>query len=136
MQSKAGGQLGAHIVKELLARGAHTVTAITREGSTNKIIDGVKTATVHYDDHASLVSAMQSQDCLIVTLAVTAPPETNAKLFKAAAEANVRWVIPNGFGGDSSDPEGEQATKLQYEAQRSILESLGLNWTGVACSFW
>jgi hypothetical protein len=79
---------------------------------------------------------MQGQDCLIVTLAVTAPMETNAILFKAAAEASVRWVIPNTFGGDNSDPTSEEATRLQYEMQKNVLESLALNWTGIACSFW
>jgi hypothetical protein len=79
---------------------------------------------------------MQGQDCLIVTLAVTVPLETSAKLFNAASEAKVRWVIPNAFGTDSSDPKAEEATRIQFEAQRSVMEGLGLNWTGVACAFW
>jgi hypothetical protein len=61
---------------------------------------------------------------------------SNEKLFKAAAEANVRWIIPNLFGTDSSDAEAESATRMQFESQRSVIEDLGLNWTGVACSFW
>ncbi|KIV99706.1 uncharacterized protein PV09_08637 [Verruconis gallopava] len=132
----AGGQIGSHIVRALVAQGKHNITAITREGSENQIPDGVARRTVNYENHASLVSALEGNDFLIVTLAVTAPVETSALLFKAAAEAKVPWVMPNLFGTDCSDPNAEEAIRMQFESQRSVLEGLGLSWVAIACSFW
>jgi hypothetical protein len=55
---------------------------------------------VNYDDQATLASALQGQDALIIIISVFAPPGTNAKLIEAAASANVAWIVPNEFGGD------------------------------------
>ena len=72
---QAGGQSGKFIVEELLKIGKHKITAITREGSTNKIPEGVQIKKVNYDDQASLVEALKGYDVLVITMAVTAPPE-------------------------------------------------------------
>lgn len=78
--------------------GKHIVTALTRFGSTNKLPEGVNPITVDYDDEKSLVEAMKGQQILIITLAVTAPPGTQSKLIKAAAEAGVSYIMPNAWG--------------------------------------
>lgn len=115
--------------------GKHMVTAITRSVSENKIPSGCKSAVIDYDDHASIVKALQGQDGLIISLAVTAPPETSEKLFTAAAEAKVPWILPNEWGGDTSDALYSQIF-LGRNDQRDVISKLGMSWIGVACSFW
>jgi hypothetical protein len=96
-------------------------------------------ARVNYNDHASLVSAMRGQDCLIITMGVTAPPDSQTKLIDAAADANVPWIIPNEFGMAAID---DSVTKdvLVGEAKvkvRRYIEELGKSsWLGIACGFW
>jgi len=135
--SKAGGQVGEYIVAELLKTGKHTVTAITRVGSQNKIPAGVLSKQVDYSDHASLVSALKGQDALVISLAVTAPPDTGSKLYKAAAEANVPWILPNEWGGETSDPNDPQTIFLGKIKERQEIVDLGVSsWIGIACNFW
>lgn len=83
------------MAKSLLGTGRHTVTAITRADSSSKLPDGVKVAKVDYDDDQSLVDALRGHDALVITLSVFAPKDTEDKLIKAAADANVPWVLPN-----------------------------------------
>ena len=130
-----GGQVGTFITEELLKTGKHKVTAITRAGSENAIPKGCHSAVISYDDHASIVAALKGQDCLVISLAVTAPPDTSDRLFKAAADAKVPWVLPNEWGGDTSDDKYSQIF-LGRNDQREIIEDLGMSWIGIACSFW
>ena len=58
---------------------------------------------VDYNDPSSLSSALNGMDVLIITMAVTAPPDTQAKLIHAAANAKVPWVFPNEWGLDHTD---------------------------------
>ena len=131
--------MGKFIVESLLKNGKHKITAITREGSTNKVADGVHVKKVDYDDPASLTEALKGQDALIITMAVTAPPAQQTKLIDAAAAAGVPWVLPNEFGGDGLN---EQAGKDVYlgpaqKAVRDHIEKLGKSaWIGIACGFW
>ncbi|KAJ3125815.1 hypothetical protein HK098_008203 [Nowakowskiella sp. JEL0407] len=134
----AGGQMGKFIVDALLANGTQTITAVTRKGSSNKIPEGLTVKEVDYDDHASLVSALQGQDALIITMGVIAPPDQSAKLIKAAAEANIPWIIPNEFGADGSNEVLSKDSMLgaAKKADRDLIESLGKSWIGIACNFW
>jgi uncharacterized protein YbjT (DUF2867 family) len=52
------------------------VTALTRTGSKNSLPAGVVAAPVDYDDEATLVAALQGQQFLVITLPVTAGPDT------------------------------------------------------------
>lgn len=133
-----GGQVGTFIVEALLKTGKHKVTAITRADSTSKAPAGVEVKKVNYDDQSSLVEALQGQDALIITMAVTAPPETQDKLIEAAAAANVPWVLPNEFGGDPTNEEYQKDTMLGSKAKyRNSIEKLGKSsWIAIVCSFW
>lgn len=108
--NQAGGTLGKYIAQELVKTGKHTVTALTRSGSTNKLPEGVNPATVDYDDETSLVEAMKGHQILIITLAVRAPPGTQSKLIKAASKAGVGYVMPNAWGSDPLNRELMQDT--------------------------
>jgi len=94
---------------------------------------------VDYNSHESLVEALKGQDCLVITLSIFSPPDTQKKLVKAAADAKVPWVLPNEWGGDGSNEEVGRDIMIgvQKKAERDYIESFsGISWIGVACSFW
>ncbi|KAH6850072.1 hypothetical protein B0I37DRAFT_390402 [Chaetomium sp. MPI-CAGE-AT-0009] len=57
----ASGQLGQHFTTALLRTGRHSVTALTRRGSTNTLPAGVVSVPVDYDDEAALEAALRGQ---------------------------------------------------------------------------
>ena len=52
------------------------MTALVRSGSETTLPDGVKYASIDYNDEATLIAALKGQDFLIITLALSAPPDT------------------------------------------------------------
>ncbi|KAK9426343.1 putative CipA protein [Seiridium unicorne] len=136
----AAGTVGKHIVAALLKTGKHEVTAISRADSKAATLDGVKVARVDYDEPLALVDALRSQDVLIITMAVTAPRDTEGKLVKAAADAGVPFVLPNFWG-----PDGEKREQLGTDIMLGLreratvkqIEDLGASaWIGMVTSFW
>ncbi|KAF7552453.1 hypothetical protein G7Z17_g4294 [Cylindrodendrum hubeiense] len=135
----AGGFVGKILAEALVATGKHTVTAISRAGSTNKLPDGVKVASVDYDDEDSLVAALKGQQFLAITMSVTAPPETQDKIIKAAAKAGVPWVMPNSYGIDHANESlaQESFTGRGVLAGIKSVEDAGFSsWITMCCSFW
>lgn len=136
---QAAGTMGKFITKALIEAG-FTVTAITREDSTNKLsTEGVQVKKVNYNNKPTIVSALQDQDVLIITMSVFAPPETQNLLVKAAAEANVKWILPNEWGLDPLEEEMQKDISLgraPKKLHRDYIESLGLNWIAIVSSFW
>jgi NmrA-like family len=115
------------------------VTALTRPDSTSKLPSGVKSIVVNYDDETSLVSALKGQQFLIITMAVTAPPDTQSKLIRAAAKAGTPYVMPNWYGSDFTNEELGKAVRLGLAARATVdgIESLGVSkWVMLACGFW
>ena len=99
---------------------------------------GVKTAEVDYDDEASLVSALQGQQFLAITLSVRAPPDTHSKLVQAAVKAGVNYIMPNMYGSDIENKSFAEenlvgATYIKYITE---LESLGASYITMVCGFW
>ncbi|KAF5557188.1 hypothetical protein FPHYL_7777 [Fusarium phyllophilum] len=92
---RAGGRQGAQITEQLLKTGKHTITALTRIGSTSKLPHNVKAILVNYEDEESLASALQDQQLLVITLAVTVDPEVHHRIVRAAGKAGIRYIIPN-----------------------------------------
>ena len=135
----AGGQQGKWIAEELVKTGKHNITAITRADSSSTFPDGMKSAIVDYNDESTIVKALKGQDCLIITMSVMAPRDSQAKLIRAAAEAGVAWVMPNEWGSDyeSEDLAKDTVIGMGILAIRKMIEDLGKsNWVGVACGFW
>jgi hypothetical protein len=122
----------------LLNEGKVKFTAITREGSSSKIPEGVAVKKVNYDSHESLVSALKGHDALLITMSVFAPPETQEKLIAAAKDAGVEWIVPNEFGNDGRDEQiGKDIILGPPKMQvRKKIEELGLSWIGICCGFW
>ncbi|KAI8650177.1 hypothetical protein NCS56_01469700 [Fusarium sp. Ph1] len=67
----ASGHVGHAFTDQLLQMGKHTVTAITRVGSSSTFPEVVKVASVDYDDQESLVFALKGQDLLVITLSLS-----------------------------------------------------------------
>ncbi|KFY28138.1 hypothetical protein V491_00615 [Pseudogymnoascus sp. VKM F-3775] len=134
----AGGTVGSHITAALLGTGNHTVTALSRKGSGNKLPEGVLVATVDYDDEATIVEALKDQQFFIITMSPMAPRDTHSKLVQAAAKAGVPYIMPNGYGGDIDSIKLGQDTMLGPVAQanRDEIERLGMKWITVCCGFW
>lgn len=99
---------------------------------------GLSVAEVDFDDHASLVSALKGHDALIISLSVTAPRDTQSKLVKASAEANIKWIMPNEYGVNASDESIANDTMIGIGARhvRKEIEQAGLSWVSLTCSFW
>ncbi|KAH8690137.1 hypothetical protein BGW36DRAFT_433091 [Talaromyces proteolyticus] len=134
----ASGQVGRPITDALLQTGKHIVTVITRSDSQNKLPEGVKVAQVNYEEEATLVEALKGQQVLIISLAVTAAPDTQAKIISAAAKAGVPHVMPNAWGGDTQNKKlaAENLTGEAYLAGIQNIEDSGIFWTNLCCSFW
>ena len=135
---QAGGTIGSHITAALLKTGRHTVTALSRRDSSNKLPVGVLVAPVDYDDEATIVAALKNQQFFIITMAPTAPRDAHSKLVQAAAKAGIPYVMPNGYGGDIDNIKLGEETMLGpvAKANRDEIERLGMQWTTVCCGFW
>ncbi|KAI2467491.1 NAD(P)-binding protein [Annulohypoxylon bovei var. microspora] len=137
----ATGTVGKFIVEELLKLGKHELTAISRKDSpsASSIPAGVKVAAVDYDDESTLINALQGQEVLVITMHTMAPPDTQLKLVRAAAAANVPYVLPNEWGCDMADEElGKDILLGKAEVPvRKLVEELGKSsWIGVVSGFW
>ena len=132
--------MGRFIVEDLLKTGKHKVTAISRPDSTNKFASGIEIKHVDYDDPSSIVEALRGQDVLIITMAVTAPQDTEKKLLEAAAAAGVPWVLPNEWGfdaGGDADLATDTLIREQKKATRAMVEKMGRSWwIALVCGFW
>jgi hypothetical protein len=135
------GRVGKAILASLLDTGKHTVTVLTREGS--KTIDslppGAKGVSINYDDPSSLISVLKGQDALVISLAATAPPDTQSKLINAAGEAGVGWILPNEWSPDSThDGLRKDVTIFQKLANANAeIKTLGKSkYVAVTCGFW
>ena len=71
-------------------------------------------------------------------MGVMAPQDTQSKLIKAAAEAGVKWVMPNEWGYDKANPGLIKDITIGGSAQGTCdeIEGLGMSWIGFVCSFW
>ncbi|KAF2495814.1 NAD(P)-binding protein [Lophium mytilinum] len=135
----ATGNSGSYMVSSLLATGKHNVTAITRASSNATLPAGVKAAPVNYDDPSSLVAALKGQDALVITMGTMAPPDTQSKLFRAAADAGVPWVFPNEWAPDSAHPGLCKDVFIfgKLAGAQKELASIGVsNYVAVTCGFW
>ncbi|EWZ38900.1 hypothetical protein FOZG_08145 [Fusarium oxysporum Fo47] len=134
----AGGTVGSHIANALLQTGKHTITALTRQGSTNSLPNGIIVAPIDYNDESTLVAALEDQQFLIITMAPNAPKDTHSKLAQAAAKAGVPYIMPNGYAGDIEQVKLGADTILGpiAKANRDEIERLGMNWITVCCGFW
>ena len=130
--------MGSHFTSALLETGKHSITAITRAGSTSTLPPGVAKVVVDYDAAETLTAALKGHDALVITLAVTAPEGTHSKLVRAAAAAGIPFVVPNVYGPDPTNeglirdiPLWKQGAAITREVQELGMKSLVLS-----CGYW
>ena len=127
------------MTEALLKTDKHSVTAITRLDSNNPLPEGVQVRKVDYSNHSSLVEALQGQDALIITMGTTAPPDQQANLIQAAADASVPWILPNEWSPDTAN---ETLVKDVFPFQkmpkiRDLIAKLGKSsFIAVTTGFW
>lgn len=114
------------------------MTAITRIGSNSGLPEGVKVVQVDYDDEETLVDGLKGQQFLFISLAVTAPRDTQGKIIAAAAKAGVSWIMPNSYGTDFANKAllTDIMSGQGAEAGVGAVEKAGLSWVYMSCNFW
>lgn len=138
----ASGTIGSHILSSLLALQTANpernikITALTRANSTATFPPTIKTATIDYSEPHTIVSALAGHDCLIITLSVSAPPDSQEILIRAAAHADVKWILPNEFGMFSSEAAQVETVGDGKIRARESIKDLGMYWVGISCGFW
>ncbi|KAF2647433.1 NAD(P)-binding protein [Lophiostoma macrostomum CBS 122681] len=135
----AGGQVGKHIAEEIMKTGKHTVTAISRFGSKSPLPKGINIANVDYENEDSIINALKGQNFLFISVAVTAPPDTQDKLIRAAGKAGVPWIMPNGYGSDPDNKKyiSENFVGRGLEAGIKAVEDTGsASWVVMVCQHW
>ncbi|EED15854.1 conserved hypothetical protein [Talaromyces stipitatus ATCC 10500] len=136
----AGGNVGSYIANALLKTGKHTVTAITRHNSQNKLAEGIISKEIDYEKPETLVDALRGQDALVITLSGYSPiQETEEKLVRAAAEAGVPWILPNEWSPDTAH-EGMVNDLFLFKpkvATRKLIEEIGKSsYIALSTGFW
>lgn len=94
---------------------------------------------INYDDETTIVEALKGQQFLVITLAVTAPEDTESKLIRAAAKAGVPYVMPNAYGPDPLNYQmmSENLIGLPFQKSRREIEQLDMSsWVAFGCGFW
>ncbi|KAM7216449.1 hypothetical protein V8F06_008162 [Rhypophila decipiens] len=139
----AGGRIGKPITEALLATGNHTVTVLTRTGSTSPIPKGVKVVEIDYDNDETIVHALKGQDYFIITMSAAAPQESHHQLVAAAGKAGIKYIMPNIYGYMNKDVEAMNTSHFamlglgaNYVAAVKDIIAHGAKWTGITCSFW
>ncbi|KAL9095445.1 MAG: hypothetical protein Q9165_002316 [Trypethelium subeluteriae] len=134
----AGGNVGKFITEALVKAGKFKVTAITRADSSSQLPPHVETKKVDYNDQSSLVSALQGQDALVITLGVMAL-DAEPKLVDAAAAAGVPWILPNVWSPDMDNESLSKETLVgdKIQATKQHILKLGKsNFISVSTGFW
>lgn len=137
----AFGNMGTYITGALLRTDIHKTTALTRAQSRNpsKVPAAVEVEEVDYDDQASLIKALKGKDCLVILMSVYAPPDSDEKLIRAAAEAGVPWILPSEWAGDPTQVELSKDIFVgpKKQANRDLIERLGKSsWISMVAGFW
>lgn len=115
------------------------MTALTRSGSETTLPHGVNNAPIDYNDEATLIAALKGQDFLVITLSLSAPPDTHSKLVRAAAKAGVSYIMPNAYGTDIyGNPKllGDIPALKFILANVKEIEEVGASWIGLTPNFW
>ncbi|KAJ5805166.1 hypothetical protein N7474_011053 [Penicillium riverlandense] len=135
----AGGNIGSVLTEGLLNNGKHTITALTRADSQSKLPDGVIAKKVDYNDIPSLVEVLIGQDALIITLNGYTSKEVDKNLIHAAAEAGVKWIVPNEWAPDTANKElaADVFVFQPHEGIRQLIVDLGKSsYIALATGFW
>ncbi|KAI1608992.1 hypothetical protein EDD37DRAFT_653147 [Exophiala viscosa] len=123
------GNSGRWMTEALLKAGKHTVTAAAmRLDSQSTFPDSVTIHKIDYDKPEPLVEAFRGQDALVITLSGQSPiQQIEEKLVRAAAEAEVPWILPNEWSPDTVNdvfilkPKGNGHSKPHREDRKELV---------------
>lgn len=132
----ATGNVGKHILDSLVSAG-HQVNVITRSSSNITVPKNVTLHRGDYNDEAFLTAVLKDQDVLIAALTFGAY-EVQTPLFRAAAAAKVRWIVPCEFGADPKASLNDHIALMKAKKPyRDLIEELGVSsWIGVVNGLW
>jgi hypothetical protein len=127
------------MVESLLKTGKHVVTALTRGESNTPPPESVHVKKVDYNNPSSIVDALQGQDALVITMTPRAPKDTQEKLLRAAAEAKVKYILPNEWGFDTANLKLANEALFggtQKQETNMLIQELGCTWIALSTGFW
>jgi hypothetical protein len=134
--------MGRHITEALLSTGKHTITAITRPESTNKLPSGVKVIRLNYtsetgEDTTALIDALRGQQVLLITMSHKSLG-TTTNLIHAAAKAGVSYILPNWYGHDANNKQLISDSMMNgLLANADLIKNLGASsYFLLVCNFW
>lgn len=90
------------------------------------------------DDGSSLVTALQGQQFLVITLSTQVPPDTHGKIVQAAAKAGVPYIMPNAYGYDLENVAYRNENMHGVQAYRNSVDirDAGAAYVAMCCGFW
>jgi len=94
---------------------------------------------VDYDSDSSIANALRGHDCLIITLSPRAGPDLHPRIVNAAADAGVKYIMPNyyGYGLSSSPPTDPILGGFErFVNDVRAVEDKGVKWIALCCGFW
>jgi len=119
------GNVGAPIAKELIKKGLKVV-GLTRKGSNKALPEGVIVREIDYEDHASLVDALQGVEVVISTISTLEGFPLQIKLADAAKSVGVQLFVPSEFGHSTLDPDEENGPFVSKRHLQRHLKEIGL----------
>jgi uncharacterized protein YbjT (DUF2867 family) len=116
----ASGNIGTPVIRSLLEKKDHTITAIQRSESTATFAPEVVVKKGAFDDEAFLVDALTGQDVVIIILGMMTG-DLQSTIIAAAVKAKVPYVLPTEFGSDMNSKLADEfflvAAKKKYRQQ-------------------
>jgi len=133
----ASGNLGKQTVNFLLAKGIHTITAISRLESSATFPDGVVVKRGDYSDAEFRKEALQGQDVLVLQVEMMSM-DVQEIFIRTAAEVGVPWILPTEFGSDTTSKLVQELHLMKLKVNiRSLIEELGVSsWIAVVTNPW
>ncbi|KAH7069773.1 hypothetical protein BKA63DRAFT_580000 [Paraphoma chrysanthemicola] len=138
------GSVGSHILKSLLEAEKHEVTVLTRPESTAIFPTGATIIKVDYSSSTNITTALQGHDFLIITLGVTSPPDLHFRIVTAAAEAGVKYIMPNYYAFALSERTGSVPDnpllngfgKYIQDVKDVQEKGFDVKYVAMCCGFW
>lgn len=97
-------------------------------------------AEIDYDDQSTLVAALRGQDFLVITLSARLTgTDSELRLVRAAAEADVPYIMPNAYGPDALNNKMmvDMFGGNPFLRVREEVEKLGVSsWVTLGTGFW
>lgn len=135
----ASGQLGKPMLKALLAKGVHTITAIQRPQATSIFPSEVTVKKGDLEDETFLADVFKGQDVIVLMPPLSHIISVQKPAVRAAAKVGVRWILPSEFGPDPfASKLIEKSILLKNKKEiRDLIDELGVSsWISVAVGPW